>query len=387
MLAYAQSVPEIGKARMVHCPVVGLGRITSFFYDPIDYQRQQHRIWQECRGRRGAKVSAAILELLEQAYEWTGEVRHKATSGEHFSEFLKTQMLHHAHARGAIVYSYWGEPIITKMLHATLKSRLPSYGQDAILSLLSTPLPVKGRLQTLHHASPALEKRHAVLVARLQLTKDEKELVATLRWFTLLYELGERVSGALYDTLPHSLKYLVHNSQERENLLWYDPVSLEQYFQGKSLTPRELRRRQGAYVLDIHHGQLRVETGARAKRRITQEFSERAPTKTTTLSGTTAEPGFVQGRVRIVVTQEQQKAMRKGEVLVSTMTTPSLMAAVRKAGAIVTDEGGLTAHAAIVARELNVPCIVGTKIATKVFKDGDRVEVDATKGTVRKLPS
>jgi len=55
------------------------------------------------------------------------------------------------------------------------------------------------------------------------------------------------------------------------------------------------------------------------------------------------------------------------------------------AKAIVTDEGGLSCHAAIVARELGVPCIVGTKIATKVFKDGDLVEVDADKGIVRKI--
>ena len=56
-----------------------------------------------------------------------------------------------------------------------------------------------------------------------------------------------------------------------------------------------------------------------------------------------------------------------------------------KAGAIVTDEGGLTSHAAIVSRELKIPCIVGTKIATKILKDGDIVEVDAENGIVRKI--
>mgnify|MGYP001564748046 CR=1 FL=1 len=57
----------------------------------------------------------------------------------------------------------------------------------------------------------------------------------------------------------------------------------------------------------------------------------------------------------------------------------------RKAAAFVTDEGGILCHAAIVARELKKPCIIGTKIATRVFKDGDMVEVDATKGIVRKI--
>lgn len=67
------------------------------------------------------------------------------------------------------------------------------------------------------------------------------------------------------------------------------------------------------------------------------------------------------------------------------MTFPSLIMAMQRAAAFVTDEGGLTCHAAIVAREMHKPCIVGTKHATQVLKDGDRVEVDATKGVVKKL--
>jgi len=60
------------------------------------------------------------------------------------------------------------------------------------------------------------------------------------------------------------------------------------------------------------------------------------------------------------------------------------MLACRKAAAIVTDEGGITSHAAIISRELGIPCIVGTGIATKVFKDGDRITVDADKGIAKK---
>lgn len=67
------------------------------------------------------------------------------------------------------------------------------------------------------------------------------------------------------------------------------------------------------------------------------------------------------------------------------MTNPDLVTAMKIAGAIVTDLGGITSHAAIVSRELNIPCVIGTKIATKVFKDGDMVEVDANRGDVRKI--
>jgi pyruvate,water dikinase len=65
------------------------------------------------------------------------------------------------------------------------------------------------------------------------------------------------------------------------------------------------------------------------------------------------------------------------------MTVPDLVSAMKRAAAIVTDEGGVTCHAAIISRELKKPCIIGTKVATKVFKDGDLVEVDANKGIVR----
>ena len=69
--------------------------------------------------------------------------------------------------------------------------------------------------------------------------------------------------------------------------------------------------------------------------------------------------------------------------MVSQITAPELMPAIKKAIAIVTDIGGMLSHAAIISRELNIPCIIGTKIASEVLKDGDMVEVDADKGVVR----
>ncbi len=103
------------------------------------------------------------------------------------------------------------------------------------------------------------------------------------------------------------------------------------------------------------------------------------------LSGTCACPGKVKGVVRIINKASDMGKMQYGDILVSLATTPSIISAMKKAAAIVTDEGGLTCHASIVSREMNLPCIIGTKIATKVFKDGDMVEVDATNGLVKKI--
>ena len=81
----------------------------------------------------------------------------------------------------------------------------------------------------------------------------------------------------------------------------------------------------------------------------------------------------------------QINKVKLGDILVAKMTRPDYVPAMRRAAAIVTNEGGMTCHAAIVSRELGIPCIVGTKIATKVLKDGDLVEVDAEKGIVKKI--
>ncbi|MBU3906524.1 phosphoenolpyruvate synthase, partial [Patescibacteria group bacterium] len=75
--------------------------------------------------------------------------------------------------------------------------------------------------------------------------------------------------------------------------------------------------------------------------------------------------------------------MEKVDILVAGMTSPEFIIVMKKAKAIITDHGGMTSHAAIVSRELGVPCIVGTKIATQVLKDGDLVEVDADQGVIK----
>jgi len=103
------------------------------------------------------------------------------------------------------------------------------------------------------------------------------------------------------------------------------------------------------------------------------------------VKGQVAFEGVAKGTAKIVRRVEELAKVREGDILVTQMTFPSFVMAMKRASAFVTDEGGITCHAAIVAREMKKPCIIGTKIATRVFKDGDMVEVDAEKGVVRKI--
>ncbi|MCD4705839.1 phosphoenolpyruvate synthase, partial [bacterium] len=105
----------------------------------------------------------------------------------------------------------------------------------------------------------------------------------------------------------------------------------------------------------------------------------------TEIIGQPACLGIAKGIVRVVNTPKELKKMKKGDILVSIATNPDIVTAMKKASAIVTEQGGITSHAAIVSRELNTPCIIGTKIATQILKDGDLVEVDANKGVVKIL--
>ena len=138
---------------------------------------------------------------------------------------------------------------------------------------------------------------------------------------------------------------------------------------------------QTRYVVGVENGMRMVKTGSDAD----FVFSEilGSHNRGGSLLGMCANPGRAEGLVRVVFSQQDFDG-QDGFILVTTMTTPELMPAMKNAKAIVTDEGGITCHAAIVARELGIPCVVGLKTATKELKNGDFVHVDATAGTVTK---
>lgn len=137
-------------------------------------------------------------------------------------------------------------------------------------------------------------------------------------------------------------------------------------------------------IFFMHKGELNPVEGKKAALWLSK-ITKKAISNIDKIQGTPASHGLVRGRVSILLLPKDMAKVRNGDVLVTQMTTPEYVPAMKRAAAFVTDEGGLTCHAAIVAREMKKPCIIGTKIATHIFKDGDMVEVDATKGIVRKI--
>lgn len=144
----------------------------------------------------------------------------------------------------------------------------------------------------------------------------------------------------------------------------------------------DTKARHEGFVAGVLDGELVIITGPIVNR-LFEHFTNVKVDDLKEIKGSPASPGYVKGRVKVVHNISQIHKLEPGDVLVTSMTTPDFIVGMKKAGAVVTDEGGLSCHAAIVSRELKLPCVIGTKIATSVLKDGDLVEVDATNGVIR----
>lgn len=147
----------------------------------------------------------------------------------------------------------------------------------------------------------------------------------------------------------------------------------------------ELKSRYNFYILSAMNRRIKLVTKKRNQFLKNNVFSGSSEEKTNEIKGQIACRGKAKGRVKVAFLAGHLKKAVSGSILVTPMTTINHTPFLKKFSAIVTDEGGITSHAAIVSRELGVPCVIGTKIATKVFKDGDLVEVDADRGVVRKI--
>jgi len=148
----------------------------------------------------------------------------------------------------------------------------------------------------------------------------------------------------------------------------------------------ELNRRLEFVVVFATPASLNYYTGNSGKnilKKITWEKTRQK--RSNEFTGTCAYPGKVRGKVRIINVPEDMVKMKKGDILVAHNTNPNLVLAMKLAGALVSGAGGLTCHTAIVARELRTPSIVGIAGIDKILKDGDRVEVDANRGIVRRI--
>ena len=181
-------------------------------------------------------------------------------------------------------------------------------------------------------------------------------------------------------------RYNINKSELRA----YDSIELENLIRfGKKLSQKLILVRKKGFLKRLQNGTVYTYEGAQAQKMLHTLVAKREEKEE--LKGMVASKGQAVGKAIILSYRHagehsaKIKKMQEGDIIVTEMTRPNIITACEKAGAIVTDEGGILCHAAIVSRELGIPCVIGTKEATSCFKDGDYVEVDAHTGKVRKI--
>lgn len=143
---------------------------------------------------------------------------------------------------------------------------------------------------------------------------------------------------------------------------------------------RIINKRKKGFALLMEDGRIKILTGQSLK-----EFDklDHINAKVKEVNGEIACKGYVMGKVKIIRSEVDFKNVESGDIIIAPMTRPSYITIMEKISGLITNEGGLTSHASIISRELDIPCLVGTKIATKVFNNGDLIELDANKGFVK----
>ncbi|MFC1687150.1 PEP-utilizing enzyme [Patescibacteria group bacterium] len=255
--------------------------------------------------------------------------------------------------------------------------------------LFAKDIVKKGRVSNILHAKKnelvSLQKKQKKIMNKLSFTPHERWLLKMAQfamWFQPLRKAGQ------FKSCWHLSKYFkevgkrLHISADQVRFLTHREVV--KALQTGKIDIDEINRRRRLFIYHYVHGKPRILTGETAEKFINKNIHIPQVKKKNTVHGMPACRGMTRGAVRIVNSLKQAEHFKKGEILVSYATNPLLVATMRKAGAILTEEGGMTCHAAIVARELNVPCVVGIPGIVEMFKDGDKISVDAGKGIVKR---
>lgn len=217
------------------------------------------------------------------------------------------------------------------------------------------------------------------------LTPPLKALAKTLQEVCYLrtwrIEMSNQATYFIYPLLAEIAKRLRLNYNQLIQLT--KPEIKDALLERKHYLPVIKQRQKGFGVVFDKNFKIHVITGKPLKAFQKYFGQEIDNVLNEDITGIGVQIGKTKGRVCIINNTKEFKKFREGDILITQMTTPNFMLIIEKAKAIITDIGGITCHAAIIARELKIPCVVGTKFATKVLRDGDKVEVDANKGIVR----
>lgn len=242
---------------------------------------------------------------------------------------------------------------------------------------------VKNKLEKLRNYEERISKLKKESLEKLDLPKKDLDLLLLIGTVALWHDqrkkanlIGNHWANKFLEII--SKKYKI----DLLTLQFTIPPELFEFLKGKELNWEEIKKRTKGCMLynDLDDGYC-FYAGEEFEKLKKEILLKGMDDKISDFRGTTASYGKVQGIVRVVTNPREE--FKDKEILVTFMTRPDFVPLMKRAKAIVTSEGGIMSHAAIVARELGIPCIVGTRIATKVLKSGDLVEVNGNHGLVK----
>lgn len=313
----------------------------------------------------------AEIELIKIVLRYYHALRKK-----HFDEACQLEIGKYHHRFSYLSYGYSGP-----------KKPLQETVADFIAHARQSSLILRNKIVALQRADREVRQKQEQWFFRLRMDTEHRRLFKTLRDIGGLKRWRKKV-------MVHC-QYLVHGLLEeishrlRVPLLTVQsiaPWEMQTVLREKKFSSATLQTRTKLTVVWIDDHGWKVLPSVTAKKIMREiDASLKVVGTVNELHGMCACTGRAIGHVKILHNASDLPKFDAGDIIVSPATSPELVPAMRRAVAIVTDAGGITSHAAIVSRELSVPCVIGTKIATKVLKDGDKVEVDANKGIVRKI--
>ncbi|MDO8443934.1 MAG: PEP-utilizing enzyme [bacterium] len=269
-------------------------------------------------------------------------------------------------------YTFDGVPITVK----GFKTRIIEKSKDK--------LKLEKTIRNYEETEKLIKQKKLQIIERYKISEDDQKFFhhgAGMVWIKFFRKGTFAESYYCVEFLFSEMARRKHVSLEMlKNMFEWEVRDL---LSGKAINKKEISKRiEHGYILDYQGDVVQV-TDDNLLGSILDNIVEEKIGGEDSVRGQVAFAGTAEGVVKIVNDTPDMAKMEEGDILVSRSTNPKLFPAMKKAAAFVTDMGGLTCHAAIVARELGVPCVVGTKQATKILKDGDRVEVDAVHGLVK----
>ncbi|MBD3313975.1 hypothetical protein GF345_06035 [Candidatus Woesearchaeota archaeon] len=226
-------------------------------------------------------------------------------------------------------------------------------------------------------------KRKKDLIEKHGFARDILDIAELTAFFSYLQDLRkENALMFIYYENMFLKEFSRRFNMDIEDLKLFDITEIKDLIKNNRIK-EEAEKRKGLFLIEYTEDRIRVYTEDARKyfdmivKKDVEDIKE--------LKGRSASSGKAIGIARVIYGQEEFSKFKEGDILVTGMTRPEFTPLMKKAKAIVTNDGGVTCHAAIFSREFEIPCIIGTRIATKVLKDGDKVEVNADKGIVRRI--